>query len=46
MLSSEERGIVLSSPLKGVTNCAHIPDALKLSMMLGNIFPPGLNSPV
>ena len=46
MLSSEERGLVLSSPLKGVTNCARIPDALKLSVMLRYIFLPGLNSPV
>ena len=46
MLSSEERGMVLSSPLKGVTNCAHIPDALKLSMMLRYNFLPGVNSPV
>ena len=46
MLSSEERGMVLSSPLKGVTNCARIPDALKLSVMLRYNFLPGLNSPV
>ena len=46
MLSSEKRGMVLSSPLKGVTNCTHIPDALKSSVMLRNIFLPGLNSSV
>ena len=46
MLSSEERGMVLSSPLKGVKNCAHIPDALKLSVMLKYIFLPGLNIPI
>ena len=46
MLSSEERGMLLSSPRKAVTNCACVLDALKSSVMLRNIFLPGLNSPV
>ena len=45
-LSSEEKGMLLSSPWKVVTNCAYILDALKSSVMLRNIFLPGLNSPV
>ena len=46
MLSSEERGMVLSSPLKGVTNRVRIPDALKLFVMLRYNFLPGLDNPV